>query len=178
MPSHRARGFGRYVRFRAALPRHAATGPAGPRRLTPLFLVAGLLSATGVTLIALRVDQLGTLPSPTPQVEAPPPVVRVPVPYRPQWAVAQVFRQAAKHRPPVLLGAADTDALTRYCIHKTGPLSEAALISGGWTCKPLFGRPAKIRIAKACRFLYGEEAWARPADRDDPRSWRCYRTGP
>jgi hypothetical protein len=142
------------------------------------LLVAGLLSATGVTLIALRVDQLGTVPSPAPQVRNPPPVLRLPAPYRPHWAVAQALRQAAKPRPPVLLGAADPEALTRYCHHRTGPFSEAVQVSGAWTCRPPLGQPKRIKMGKVCRFLYGDRAWPRRVDQDDSRSWRCYRTGP
>ena len=121
MPSHRARGFGRYLALRTAVPRHAAGRPAGSRRLPPLLVLAGLLSTVSAGVIVLRLEQTGGTPRasvPPPRITAPPPGTRLPPPYRFKWSTARAVRQAAKARP-VLLGRAGPEALDR-----------------GWRCPP------------------------------------------
>jgi hypothetical protein len=188
--SHRARGFGRYVALRTAAPRHAAGSQArrtgalpriGSRRPGPVYLVAGVLSLLGLSLIGLRVAQVESTPrasGPPPRITLPAPVLSMPAPYRPKWSTARAVRQAAKRRPPVLLGRPGPEALTRYCRHLIGPLGQAVPDGGDWICRSLSGVTKQIRIGRACRFLYDDRAWGVPGDTRHPRCWRCYRDGP
>jgi len=101
VPCHRASGFGRYVAFRTAVPRHAAR-PARRRRLTPLLVIAGLLGTLSTGLLAMLLDQPGGTPEasvPQPRVSAPSPGLRLPPPYRFQGSSPRAVWQAAKPRP-------------------------------------------------------------------------------
>ena len=135
-----------------------------------------------LTLIGLRVAQTESTPRsaavPAPRISQPAPVLSLPSPYRPKWPTARAVRQAAKQRPPVLLGTPGQEALTRYCPHTTGPYGRAIADGGDWVCRPLFGAPVPIRLGRACRFLYGDRAWGVRTGSGDPQTWRCYRNGP
>lgn len=157
MPSHRARGFGRYVAFRATAPRHAApqpgrpvgdSGDVGRRRTTPVFVLAGilglggLLGLVGAGLIALVLEETVSGPREyvtPPEASLPPRTLTLPSPHRPEWSDPHAVRQTAKRRPP-----------------------------------PVFATPAETSIGTPCGFLSDDQGWGLLGDTGDPRSWRCY----
>ena len=90
----------------------------------------------------------------------------------------RAVRQAAKARPPVLLGPRRLSiSMISYCEAATTRSTGASPTADGWRCdRPT--APQMIDMDAACRWLFDENAWAGMLDDDDAQTWRCYRDGP
>jgi hypothetical protein len=114
----------------------------------------------------------GLAAAPLPRITIPAP----PTPAARTLAPARAQRQAAKARPPVLLGPAHLAAsLTAYCRAQVSGALRAGMTGDGWQCARALVRPVAIDMDAACRWLYGEDAWSGMIDDTDQRTWRCYR---
>ena len=91
-----------------------------------------------------------------------------------------VTRLAAPARTPSLLGPPADETLeavlTTYCVKVRGKLAVATLDAeaDGWQCRHA-ERTTALSVDAACRWFYGEKAWSKALDDDNPYSWRCYR---
>jgi hypothetical protein len=90
----------------------------------------------------------------------------------------RAVRQSAKARPPVLLGPRRLSlSMISYCEAATTRSIGASPTADGWRCDRPTASPM-IDMDAACRWLFGENAWAGMLDDNNPQSWRCYRDGP
>jgi hypothetical protein len=174
---HRGPGQGSYG---APLPRHAAVRFDGIRLRRAFVAVIGTLAAADLVLGGLLLhpagDGGGTPVAATslPSISVPPPPTAA-VPER-TLSPERGLRQAAKVRPPVLLGPKDlTLSLTAYCRATLVGAVGASAHGAGWTCDHPPAAARAVDMDAACRWLYGPAAWAKLLDAHDQQSWRCYR---
>jgi len=159
VPSHRARGLGRFLALRPARPRHRRAGPPPPTRRILTTCVA--LSTLGVVLIGARLAQTEIRrPERTALPLFPPAAADAPPAYTPDRAAARARPQRRKQRPPVALGALTEATLTPYCVEQAGPLTVAVRTGDRWVCRPFLGTPRPIDLTAACRFAFGPAAYA------------------
>jgi hypothetical protein len=163
VPQHRAGGYGR------RLARHARAD--GRNIVLVLSVLVATAAVVGGLLVHHAADDTRSSAPPLPKVSIPPPSTAAPT-EPPQ----RFERQRAKARPPVLLGPTDlATALVGYCKDKVGPGGAATTTADGWRCSRTIASPHPIDMDAACRFFYGEDAWAGMLDDNDPQTWRCYR---
>jgi hypothetical protein len=91
-------------------------------------------------------------------------------------------RTTASAPRTVLLGPSDSGGLWQiadaYCKARdresyTQPGQQG---DGRWWCWRWGAPPAEVDMTAACRGRYGDGAFAKASNRNDPYSWRCYRT--
>jgi hypothetical protein len=170
---HRAAGFGRYIAFTPARPRHAVPGNDHQARRDLLVggAVAVVLTTGGVGLgaVAAKIQSSGgpratAVALPTTAAPAPATVLTL--------GERSAVRQAAKVRPPVYLGPLGAAQLTTFCHAHAGLDTTAVSTDDGWVCGP---GTTTLGMNAVCRWWHGDAAWAGMTDDNDPTTWRCYR---
>ena len=178
---HRAGGFGRYVAFTTAAPRHAVQ----QQRQVPPVVSGGLAvvlwtSGGALGAVAANLHEADTVPRAAvrlPAISIPIPPTAWPTPSMSgaRWSASRAVPQAAKVRPPVLLGLLRDGRLTTYCRALRGSSNVAVVTDDGWACRPVANGRGLLSMNAVCRWFYGDSAWAGMIDDNDPDTWRCYR---
>jgi hypothetical protein len=161
-------------------------------RLTLIMAIGVLLTGTAVEVTSrmhgTSSPTASELLSPSVTISASDPAWTVPGPSAspspaPSASVALPRRTTSPAASPaptaLLLGPNDSatlqPALTAYCRKTAGDTTVAVpAADGSWTCMVVPDNGGTVDMDAMCRWYYGDDAWSKSADDDDPYGYRCY----